>query len=279
MTQSPSDDLSNSTGWRRIDSSGDRAAPAEYLDAVRSVDAARRFKQESISLLNLKPGYSALDVGCGTGEDVISIGSIVGRKGRSVGVDISEIMISEARRRAGERRATNVEFAVQNAESLEYAEVSFEGCRADRVLQHLEHPKKALGEFVRVTKRGGRVVVVDTDWDTLVVDSRFKDVTRHVIRAGTDRMNKNGWCGRQLYGMFKEAGLKDISVEPFAGAFTDYTMADQVLSLCFRADSAEHAGLISTEEKARWLSDLQKRQALGRFFASLTVFVVGATKL
>ena len=61
------------------------------------VDAARRFKHESISLLNLGPGYSAFDVGCGTGEDVISIASIVGEMGRSVGIDMSENMISGAK--------------------------------------------------------------------------------------------------------------------------------------------------------------------------------------
>ena len=270
-------DTSRSTGWRNVDESESKEVHVKYLDRVRMVEEARRYKELSISLLNLKRGVSALDVGCGTGEDVLFIGNIVGPEGRAIGVDISETMISEARKRIADQHLTNVEFADMDAESLDFADESFEGCRADRVLQHLENPKKALGEIFRVTKRNGRIVVADTDWDTLTVDSDFKEITRKVIHAGTDE-TANGWSGRQLYGMFKSLGLANARVEPLAGAFTNYSLANQVLNLDSYAILAETKGLITTEEKTRWVSDLQKKQGLGRFLASLTVFVVDATK-
>ena len=248
-----------------------------YLDQVRNLEAIKECIEQSISLLNLKPGYNVLDVGCGTGEDVISMGEIVGAEGRATGIDISQTMISEAQKRVAEQHLTNVEFAVKNAESLDLADESFEGCRADRVLQHLKDPDKAMGEIIRVAKKEGRIVVVDTDWDSIIVDSAFKDLTRRVIHAGTDGIT-NGWRGRQSYGMFKALALENVEVRPFTGVLTDYALASHILNLDSDANLAEGTGLIKAKEKTRWISDLQKKQALGRFFASVTVFLVAATK-
>ena len=48
----------------------------------------------------MQEGHHILDVGCGTGDDVLALARIVGETGRVVGIDNSETMIAEARQRA-----------------------------------------------------------------------------------------------------------------------------------------------------------------------------------
>src|SRR5260370_36594395 len=53
---------------------------------------------------------------------------------------------------------------VCDAAELPFPEMRFDGCRADRTLQHLQNPELAVAEMVRVTKVGGRVIAVDPDY-------------------------------------------------------------------------------------------------------------------
>ena len=57
------------------------------------------------------------------------------------------------------------------------------------------------------------MLVADPDWDSLVIDSPDRDLTRRILHAITDGV-PNGHCGRELYGLFRAAGLQDVTVDP-----------------------------------------------------------------
>src|SRR6266581_4620497 len=116
----------------------------------------------------IRPGHAVLDVGCGAGDDLRSLAQLVGPTGRVVGVDNSETMLQEARERT---RGLPVECHTGDAHHLDFAADSFDSCRAERVLQHVEEPFQAFAEFVRVVRPGCRVVVADPDYGTLMVDA------------------------------------------------------------------------------------------------------------
>ncbi len=182
-----------------VDKSKDTQYLVGYLDYTRSQKHFASYKERSYSLLNLKEGDKALDVGCGTGEDVVALAKIVGTSGRAVSIDNSETMILEARKRTAELNITNVDFKVGSADRIDFPDETFNACRADRVFQHLQDPKKALSEIIRVTRKGsGRITIFDPDWDTLVIDSKFKETTRRILQMRSDSF-RNGWIGRQLY--------------------------------------------------------------------------------
>lgn len=110
--------------------------------------------------LPVQEGQRLLDVGCGIGDAVLTLAALVGSTGQVVGVDTSEHMIQEARRRS-EGTGLPVDYRVGDAQHLEFAEESFDGCYANRVFMYLEDPRLALMEMIRVARRGARIVVFD----------------------------------------------------------------------------------------------------------------------
>lgn len=169
-----------STGMRDVDRATDPGACIHYLDAAGEQERVQAFKQRSFALLEAKAGAHLLDVGCGTGDDVRTLAQIVGSTGRVVGVDTSETMVSEARKRA-EGLNLPVEYYVGDAQQLDFPANTFDGCRAERVLQHVAHPRQALAEMVRVARPGGRIVVLDPDFETLIIDAEDRALTRKLL--------------------------------------------------------------------------------------------------
>jgi ubiquinone/menaquinone biosynthesis C-methylase UbiE len=103
----------------------------------------------------------ALDVGCGTGFLTFEL---AGRGHRLTGVDFAPAMIEEARRKAGQR-GVDVRFEDGDADSLRFAPASFDLVISRHLLWTLPHPEAAIGEWIRVLRPGGRLVVVDGQFD------------------------------------------------------------------------------------------------------------------
>jgi ubiquinone/menaquinone biosynthesis C-methylase UbiE len=173
-----------------------------------------------------------------------------------------------------------VEFHVKDAHNLEFTDNTFDGCRAKRTFQHLQSPQKALSEMVRVTRPGGRVIVNEPDWETMVIDSPYKDVTRKILNFFCDTLIRNGWIGRQLLGMFKSIGLVDTVVVPLTGIRTDFEQADRSFELRKSAALAHEQGLISVADVTNWISHLEKASRGGQFFlAGMSIMVCGTKPL
>ena len=79
-----------------IDRSADPGGFVRVLDALTALDCIRAYKRRTFELLELQPGASILDLGCGAGDDVQELARLVGPSGRVVGVDCSETVIAEA---------------------------------------------------------------------------------------------------------------------------------------------------------------------------------------
>ena len=108
-----------------------------------------------------RPAGDALDIGCGTGFLVFELAE---RGQRVTGVDFAPAMLAEARRKAGERRAS-VRFEEADAEQLPFPGGSFDLAISRHVLWTLPHPEAAIDEWIRVLRPGGRLVVVDSQFD------------------------------------------------------------------------------------------------------------------
>ena len=248
-----------------------------YLDAVTGMAAIQAYKQRSYDLLNLKQGDHVVDVGCGTGDDARAMAQRVGKSGRVVGIDASEVMISEARKRS-ESLELPVQFQTGTVLKLPYGDGTFNAARADRMFQHLNNPEAALREMVRVTRPSGTIGVLDPDWGTLVVDSPDRTMTRQIFSASQDDTPTNPWMGRQLYALFDDAGLKNLQVLPVNIPILTFSLADLILNLQSYVNRAVEKHAITSEQGSQWISELTERDRSGRFFSSLSGFGIFGTK-
>src|SRR5713101_3129669 len=99
----------------------------------------------------------ALDAGCGTG--FLSF-ELAARGHQVTGVDFAPAMLAEARQKAVTRGAS-IRFEEADAEQLPFSPGSFDLVISRHLLWTLPHPEAAIDEWIRVLRPGGRLVVVD----------------------------------------------------------------------------------------------------------------------
>lgn len=267
-----------STGFGRGFSGDPAVAPADligFLDACRQVDMLAQGKQWSYEQLRLAPGQSVLDVGCGTGDDVAAMAGAVGPSGRAVGLDSSEAMISEASSRHG--GLPGVSFELGDAQQLPFESESFDGCRVERVLQHVDEPDRSVREMARVLKHGGRLALIDADWDAMVIEGADPAVSGAVWRnhfAGI----KQPRVGRRLQTLLMQNGFLELNLEVAATLLTDLDAATRVFDFAHAASEAVEDGLVSPQDAARWLDDLQNAGRDKRFFCAILNFRASGQK-
>jgi SAM-dependent methyltransferase len=132
------------------------AATAAAYDANRALQACAR---RLVELAAPQPGERVLDVCCGTGNLALAAAQAVGPGGRVVGVDLTEAMLVQARRKAEERGLTNVEFGAGDAERLEVDDASFDVVLCGLGIMLVPDHAAAAREWYRALCPGGRVAV------------------------------------------------------------------------------------------------------------------------
>ena len=122
-------------------------------------DAFTAFLEET---LQPRPGKRILDVGCGTGTAEISLARLRLSQMQLFGVDLVTDRVRDAH---AATRGINarVGYAAADACRLPFAADSFDSTYCVAVLQHIRDLSGALGEIARVTRPGGRVLIVEPD--------------------------------------------------------------------------------------------------------------------
>jgi len=138
-------------------------------------------------ILNLvtggRNGLDALDVGCGTGFLSFELAAC---GHRATGIDFAHSMLQEARRKATESGAP-ISFEQGDAENLPFGASSFDLVVSRHVLWTLPHPEAAVSEWVRVLRAGGRLVVLDSQFDPNVVLNPRQNARASMEYAGLDQ--------------------------------------------------------------------------------------------
>lgn len=264
------------SGYSDVDAAADPSAYIARLDAVAAGDFWRSVKQRTFALLGLKPGERVLDVGCGTGDDVRALAALVQPGGLAVGVDASETMVDEARRRSS-GSALEVNFYHAPAEALPFSDSSFDACRIERVLQHVGEPDKVLAEMVRVARPGSRLVAVEPDYGTLSILGADAAVTGAIVASRVAHF-ASGRVGRELRRLFVDQGLDEFGLTVAPLMSTDWAQDNASGTLQKYAADAASGAYISEEERAAWLRDLRSAAVNGRYRQTLMIYIVAGTK-
>ncbi len=167
--------------------------------------------RERMQAAGLRPGMSALDVGCGAGGTLLEMLDLVGPEGSVAGVDPSLERLEEARGQV-QTRCALLPGALPN---LDLPGGEFDFVWSQFVFEYLANPAAALRELIRVTRPGGRVAVAEVDalgLDFWPVPPLLEEGIRVFVPA-VQRTGFDPWVGRKLFHLFRTAGLRDVGVD------------------------------------------------------------------
>ena len=185
---------------------------------TRAQSSYMRVIDQLINELNLTPGQSVLEVGCGPGAIVRRLAMRTQGRNKIVGVDVNQYLLREAAALARRDKLDRfIEFQTGDAEQLPFRNDQFDATISCTVMEEGD-ADRMLAEFVRVTKPGGKVgaVVRSTDlprWVNLPLSAALK---QKVDAAGLfgGNVNDGGCADASLYRRFNRAGLADVTMTP-----------------------------------------------------------------
>lgn len=185
-----------------------------------------------LELAALEPGIAVLDVACGTGLVTRRAASAIAPGGMIVGTDISEQMVCAARDIAAGSMTADVSFERMDAEQSAFGDNSFDVVLCALGLMYVPDPEKAIRDFHRVLRPGGRAVCAvwgqrsKCGWAEIfpIVDARVQsDVCPMFFRLGT---------AQNLHHAFKTAGFGAI-VERRIETRLQYASGDEACDAAF----------------------------------------------
>jgi SAM-dependent methyltransferase len=243
-----------------------------------TAELAEHCKQRSYELMHLQSGQRVLDVGCGIGIDVIELAARVATSGAVVGLDADSDMVQQAAQQLALAGIQNAIVATASAHALPFVTGHFDAVRSERMLQHLDDPRSALEEMVRVTRVGGRVVLLDTDWGSLSMHMPDTDLERRLVAFKAGHALRNGYSGRRLFQLMKAAQLHTLSLEVLPIHTTDSATARHACALDDLCAHALRAGAATAREIEAFHSAMRDMDAAGGFFASVNMVLVAGTR-
>jgi ubiquinone/menaquinone biosynthesis C-methylase UbiE len=108
----------------------------------------------------VRPASDAWVLEIATGPGYVAMG-FAGVCREVVGVDLTDAMLTLARRTAADRGLTNIRFEAGNAAALAFEDGTFDVVVCRYAFHHFEQPERVLSEMVRVCRPGGSVAVED----------------------------------------------------------------------------------------------------------------------
>lgn len=163
--------------------------------------------------LDIQPGMTVLDAGCGGGDVTLELARRVGPAGHVTGTDIDPVKLDLARTEATQTNVTNATF--QHGDLVAGApDATYDLVYARFLLTHLPDPAAALADAIRVLRPGGRLVVEDVDFagqfafpSSPAFDRSIMLYTEAASRRGGDPM-----IGPRLPSLLRRAGFTRLGV-------------------------------------------------------------------
>ena len=178
-----------------------------------------------LNYLDIRPGQTVVDVGCGTGFFTRLVARGLEREGHAIGVDHNRRLLSAASKIVeAERMERNVSFRHGKAEALPFKDTFADRVVCQAVLWMMADPRPALKEMIRVCKRGGMVGAIEGGWDSIIHyvpdDRRLTELEQKWMVARAEGSRKlygyDRGTGYKLAAVFDELGLKRVRVDPYA---------------------------------------------------------------
>jgi SAM-dependent methyltransferase len=254
------------SGFSAVDRSPDPGRLVAFLDFVAAAESGIKHYMAATHALR-RPRAPILDVGCGAGHDLSLLASL---GLRAVGVEPSEVMVSNAKSHTGR---SGVSLVRGVGEALPFPDGVFAGARIDRVLMHVEHPQVLLGEALRCVGTDGLLTVFEPDWGRLQVEST-------VLPSNVSWMAnaRHPAVGGQLWQLVEDAGGEVLDRVEELSVWRSLRVLEVVARFPDSVERAVAAGYLTAKQGRSWVMEQQARDAAGIFRATMPKVLVVASK-
>ena len=169
-----------------------------------------------IKILNPRPGQKVLDIATGTGAIATACAQAVKPDGRVIAIDLSQAMLDMTLQNVQRMGLGNVDQFQMDADTLEFRKNYFDHSVCSFGLFFLPDMQKALAEWIRVTKPGGKVIF--TSFSEASFDPMVKLFVEQLESLGVE-MNNPPFATQRLSDpdvcqeLMRDAGLESVGVE------------------------------------------------------------------
>ena len=136
------------------------AGSYDRANQILSLGLHHRWRLRAVGLSGVRPGERVLDCATGTGDLALAFRRAVGPEGDVVGTDFCVEMLALAPGKAA-RAGLPMRFEIADVLKLPYPDRSFDIASIAFGIRNVEDPARGLAEMARVTREGGRVVVLE----------------------------------------------------------------------------------------------------------------------
>lgn len=211
----------------------DTAPDYDRIERVLALGSGSWYRRQALRRAGLAAGAQVLDVGTGTGLVAREALRLIGPRGRLVGVDPSPGMLGEA-------ALPGVQLLAGRAEALPRPDASADFLSLGYALRHLSDLSAAFGEFARVLRPGGRVLILEISkpasrLGTALLKGYMRGVVPVVARLlarqrATPELWRFYWdtieaCvpPQAVMQALRAAGFEDVRRHVELGVFSEYT--------------------------------------------------------
>ncbi|MEL6721467.1 MAG: arsenite methyltransferase [Bacteroidota bacterium] len=196
------------------------------------------------ALANIGVADTVVDLGSGAGFDAFLVAAKVGDEGKVLGIDLSDEMLSLARKNAKKGNYNNVEFIKGDIEDLPLEDGIADYIISNCVINLSLNKKAVFKEAYRVLKNGSRLAISDIVLEKELPDFIKNSLAGHLACvSGAERIET-------YLGYIKDAGFQDIKIEQKSDFPLELMLADPVIAklakvMNFNLDSEEAKDIAS----------------------------------
>lgn len=208
------------------------AADYDKMNNVISFGSHIAWRNYTMKQMGIKPGQTALDVACGTGDWTIALAQTIGPEGKVIGLDFSQNMLDIGAYKISQKKVDNIVTLVNgDAMKLPYEDNTFDFVTIGFALRNVPDIQTVLNEMARVVKPGGKVVSLEVSKPPFKPYRQlfylyFYKILPLIAKWTINKYEQYAWLpqsltnfpdSRELATMFQKAGLDPVQVKLFMG--------------------------------------------------------------
>ncbi|OXS80279.1 demethylmenaquinone methyltransferase [Domibacillus enclensis] len=203
----------------------------DKMNSVISFQQHKRWRNDTMKIMNVPKGASALDVCCGTADWTMALAEAVGPEGSVKGLDFSQNMLAVGEQKVAAAGMEQVELIHGNAMELPFEDNTFDYVTIGFGLRNVPDYLQVLSEMNRVLKPGGMAVCLETSQPQLPVFKEgymlyFRYVMPAIGRLFAKSYEEYSWLQesarhfpdmKELARMFQQAGFENVRFKAHTG--------------------------------------------------------------